>query len=78
MIKAAVIDIGTLKCKFIVGSLDKNNQVQIIHQDKIVTLLGLDMDKNNGNITNDGIEERLIQTLQIFKKEIESQDIKKI
>lgn len=68
-VRTAVIDIGTLKCKFEVCEFDQNLTRKTICRQKELTVLGRDLDKNNGMIIRKALV-NTIEALNKFKQEL--------
>ena len=54
-IRVAVIDVGTLKSKFEIKEFDENMNSKTLLRKKKLTVLGRDLDKNDGNIIDKSI-----------------------
>lgn len=57
--RVAVIDIGTLKSKFEIQEFDTNNVSKTIYKDKKLTVIGRDMQSNDGQIGERGLTDTL-------------------
>jgi len=55
----AVIDVGTLKSKFEIREFDKDYKSKTIYKDKVLTVLGRDLDKNDNMI----VEKAIVKTI---------------
>jgi len=75
-IRTAVIDVGTLKCKFEVQEFDQNLKSTVISRQKELTVLGRDLDKSNGMIIRKAIE-TTIGALKKFKEEMDRLEVQK-
>ncbi|HSX28256.1 MAG TPA: hypothetical protein VLF60_02295 [Candidatus Saccharimonadales bacterium] len=66
-LRLAVIDVGTLKCKFEVREFDSQGKSTVLHRDKKLTVLGRDLPKTNNRIIESSIA-ATIAALQEFKE----------
>ncbi len=57
--RVAVIDIGTLKTKFEIQEFSRENIPRTIYKDKKLTVIGRDMQANQGNIGDRGLNDTL-------------------
>lgn len=57
--RVAVIDIGTLKTKFEIQEFNRENIPRTIYRDKKLTVIGRDMQANQGNIGDRGLNDTL-------------------
>lgn len=64
MQRLAVIDIGTLKVKFLIASVNSKNEIKEIYASSTLTCFGCDLEKNKGNV----IEENLVKTIKELKR----------
>ena len=60
----AVIDIGTLKVKFLIASLDPNGEIVEKYKSSTLTCFGCDIDSNNGFV----YERNIIKTIEELKR----------
>ena len=60
----AVIDIGTLKVKFLIASLTPSGELIEKYSSNTLTCFGCEMDKNNGYV----LEENLVKTINELKR----------
>ena len=49
-VRTAVIDVGTLKCKFEISEFSSDFDATTLYKDKQLTVLGRDLDKNDNQI----------------------------
>ncbi|MFA7301656.1 MAG: hypothetical protein WC069_05075 [Candidatus Shapirobacteria bacterium] len=75
-VRTAVIDVGTLKCKFEVQAFDQDLNSTVITRQKELTVLGRVLDKSNGMIIRKAIE-TTVEALNKFKKEMDKLEVQK-
>lgn len=77
MVKVAVIDIGTLKVKFLLGDVGSKGNFETLHQSNTLTCLGVRMHENN----NRPLQKHLNDTLEELRKcksIIDKEKVKKV
>jgi len=75
-IRTAVIDVGTLKSKFEVREFDDLFNSTVLNREKELTVLGRDLDKNNGMIIRRAID-TTVDALNKFKSTIREMEVHK-
>ena len=71
----AIIDIGTLKTKFVIAKFDKNLRREILYKDKKLTVIGRDLDKTNNTIIKKSIDKQ-VEALKEFMVKIKEYKVK--
>jgi exopolyphosphatase/guanosine-5'-triphosphate,3'-diphosphate pyrophosphatase len=75
-IKTAVIDVGTLKSKFEVREYDEQFNSTVLTREKELTVLGRDLDKNDGMIIRKAID-TTVEALNKFKAKMQDLGVHK-
>lgn len=59
MTRVAVIDIGTLKTKFVAAEFDSSGERTILAKDKKLTVIGRDLEKNHNHISDTSLQTQI-------------------
>ena len=62
--KCAVIDIGTLKVKFLIADVKTSGELNEVYSSSILTCFGSDIDANKGRV----LEKNLFKTLKELQR----------
>ncbi len=73
--RAAIIDIGTLKTKFVIAEFDKDLKRKILYKDKKLTVIGRDLDKTDNIIIQKSIDKQ-VEALKEFMAKIRKYKVK--
>lgn len=64
----AIIDIGTLKTKFVIARFNDDFGREILYKDKRLTVIGRDLDKTNNTITQESIDKQSEALIEFMEK----------
>lgn len=64
----AIIDIGTLKTKFVIARFDDDFNREILYKDKKLTVIGRDLNKTNNTIIQKSIDTQTEALIEFMKK----------
>lgn len=64
----AIIDIGTLKTKFVIARFDDDFGREVLYRDKKLTVIGRDLDKTNNTITQGSIDKQVEALVEFMEK----------
>ncbi len=73
--KFALIDIGTLKIKFEIDEIDKDQRRKVFYKAKELTVMGRDLPKTNGMIVEESIQ-KAIHTLLVYREVLQKNKVK--
>lgn len=69
--KYAVIDIGTLKVKFLIAEISSSNELEELHFSNTLTCFGCGLDENEGNVKEENLEKTVEELLKCKEKILE-------
>jgi len=75
-VNLAVIDVGTLKCKFEVREFTADGKSRVLHRDKKLTVLGRDLAKTNNQIIDSAVQ-TTIEALKEFQLVMKRHKVRK-
>lgn len=64
----AIIDIGTLKTKFVIARFDNDFGREVLYRDKKLTVIGRDLDKTGNTITQGSIDKQSEALVEFMEK----------